>query len=76
MKQLFFLLLMVTTVSVSAQLKVKPDCGILTVDVFKGWVNEVKPNADHEQMKAKLPCFTSFEKEGNTSKCGGGVFFR
>lgn len=68
------MLLPVMTISVSAQLKVKPDCGVITVDVYKGWVNEVKPNADPEQMKAKLPCFTSFEKEGNTSTCGGGVF--
>lgn len=60
--------------SLSAQLKVKPDCGVLTVDVYKGWINETKPNADPEQMKAKLPCFTSFEKEGNASTCGGGVY--
>ena len=76
MKQIFIsLLLLVTANIVSAQLKVKPDCGVVTVDVYKGWVNEVKPNADPEQMKVKLPCFTSFEKEGNTSTCGGGVFF-
>jgi hypothetical protein len=23
----------------------------------------------------KLPCFTSFEKEGNESKCGGGIYY-
>jgi hypothetical protein len=75
MKHSFFLLLLLVTAgSVSAQLKVKPDCGVITVDVFKGWVNEVKPNADPEQMKTKLPCFTSSEKEGNTSTCGGGVY--
>ena len=64
-----------TTVAVSAQLKVKPDCGVLTVDVFKGWINEAKPNADPEQIKAKLPCFTSADKEGNESGCGGGVYY-
>lgn len=75
MKQIFFLLLLAGSVSVSAQLKVKPDCGVLSVDVYKGWINEVKPNADPELMKAKLPCFTSFQKERNESLCGGGVFF-
>lgn len=59
----------------TAQLKTKPDCGLITVDVHKGWINEVKPNDDPEQIKAKLPCFTSFEKEGNESGCGGGVYY-
>lgn len=58
-----------------AQLKTKPDCGTLLVDVYKGWINEAKPNADPEQIKLKLPCFTSFEKEGNESKCGGGIYY-
>ncbi|RXK62080.1 hypothetical protein ESA94_03450 [Lacibacter luteus] len=76
MKKAILLLVLVTvSVMVTAQLKVKPDCGVLTVDVHKGWINEAKPNADPEQIKTKLPCFTSFEKEGTTSTCGGGVFF-
>ncbi|MEJ8819127.1 hypothetical protein [Lacibacter sp. H407] len=76
MKQLLVsMLLLVTSVAVSAQLKVKPDCGVLTVDVFKGWINEAKPNIDPEQIKVKLPCFTSFEKEGPSSTCGGGVYY-
>lgn len=59
----------------NAQLKTKPDCGVITVDVYKGWINEAKPNADPEQIKAKLPCFTSADKEGNESGCGGGVYY-
>jgi hypothetical protein len=75
MKQTIVLLvLLIAGFSTSAQLKVKPDCGVLTVDVYKGWVNEAKPNIDPEQMKAKLPCFTSSEKEGPASTCGGGVY--
>jgi predicted oxidoreductase (fatty acid repression mutant protein) len=58
-----------------AQLKTKADCGNLFVDIYKGWINEAKPNADPEQIKAKLPCFTSFEKEGNESVCGGGIYY-
>ena len=58
----------------SAQLKTKQDCNLIAADVYKGWINEAKPNADPEQIKVKLPCFTSFEKEGNESKCGGGIY--
>lgn len=73
-----FLLLLSFSIAgfaVKAQLKTKPDCGLITVDIHKGWINEAKPNADPEQIKAKLPCFTSFEKEGNESGCGGGVYY-
>ncbi len=70
-----FLLLVFAAFTASAQLKTKPDCGLITVDVHKGWINEVKPNDDPEQIKAKLPCFTSFEKEGDESGCGGGVYY-
>ncbi|MBP6688120.1 MAG: hypothetical protein KA160_09705, partial [Lacibacter sp.] len=76
MKSTFlFLLLFVTGLVGSAQLKTKPDCGLIVVDVYKGWINEAKPNADPEQIKAKLPCFTSFDKESNESGCGGGVYY-
>lgn len=61
--------------STTAQLKAKADCGLITVDVFKGWINQAKPDDDPEQIKIKLPCFSSFEKEGNESKCGGGVYY-
>ena len=59
----FLLVLMMAAFAATAQLKVKADCGVLTVDVHKGWINEAKPNIDPEQIKIKLPCFTSFEKE-------------
>lgn len=76
MKYAFLLAVMFASgLFAKAQLKTKPDCGIITVDVYKGWINEAKPNADPEQIKAKLPCFTSSEKEGNESGCGGGVYY-
>jgi hypothetical protein len=59
-----------------AQLKPKTECQEIVVDIYKGWVNELKPNADPEQLKVKLPCFTLFEKEGNESKCGGSVCYK
>ena len=60
---------------VQAQLQSKPECSNLSADIFKGWINMAAPNADPEQIKTKLPCFTSFEKEGNESKCGGGIYY-
>lgn len=76
MKYAFLLLAMLSVSLITvAQLKTKPDCGVITVDVYKGWINEAKPNADPEQIKAKLPCFTSADKEGNESGCGGGVYY-
>lgn len=76
MKYAFLLFAMLfATMMATAQLKTKPDCGLITVDVYKGWINEVKPNADPEQIKVKLPCFTSADKEGNESGCGGGVYY-
>lgn len=77
MKQtlLFAVLLTLVIAESRAQLKPANACGAIVVDVYKGWVNEAKPNSDPEQIKVKLPCFTSFEKEGNESKCGGGVYY-
>jgi hypothetical protein len=59
----------------NAQLVAKTECNTIVADIYKGWINEARPNADPEQIKAKLPCFTLFEKEGNESKCGGGVYY-
>lgn len=28
------------------------------------------------QIKIKFPCFTSFEEEGTSAKCGAGVFYK
>ena len=49
------IVLMSTSFVATAQLKVKADCGTLIVDVYKGWINEAKPNIDPEQIKIKLP---------------------
>lgn len=60
---------------VNAQLVKKNDCGVIAVDIYKGWINEVKPNSDPEQIKANLPCYTLFENESNENKCGGGIYY-
>jgi hypothetical protein len=68
-------ILLSTTSSSFAQLVSKTECGVIAVDVYKGRINELKPNADPERMKIKIPCFTSFEPEGSESKCGGGIYY-
>ncbi len=78
MTRILFFIVLFNTACFSfsfAQLKAKAECPEIFVDLYKGWVNELKPNADPEQLKAKLSCFTLFEKEGNESKCGGGVYY-
>lgn len=77
MMKYFLLTVIMTTgiLNLDAQLKTKVDCGTMVVDVYKGWINEVMPNADPERIKVKIPCFTSFEPEGNESKCGGAIYY-
>lgn len=61
---------------VSGQLKVKAKCGTFSVDILNGNVNNIKPDFPIPEIKERLPCFTSAEDEGSTSKCGGGVFYK
>lgn len=63
-------------ISASAQLKVKEKCPELIVDILDGTVNKLKPNADPEQIKTQIPCFTSAENESATAKCGGGIYYK
>ena len=74
-RSLLVIVVMIGLSQAKAQLKTKADCGIMIVDVYKGWINEVMPSADPERIKAKIPCFTSFEPESNESKCGGGIYY-
>ena len=58
------------------QLKAKPSCGIFSVDILNGNVNNMKPDVSAAEIKEKLPCFTSSEEDGSSAKCGGGVFYK
>lgn len=58
------------------QLKAKPRCPDIYVDVLNGTVNDIKPNYTQNEIKEKFPCFTSAEDETPTAKCGGGVFYK
>ena len=59
-----------------AQLKPKDNCGEFYIDILDGKINKVRPDFPIEQIKKELPCFTSFEEESATAKCGGGVYFK
>ncbi len=60
----------------SAQLKVKATCASLYVDLLDGKVNGIKPDIAAPELKDKLPCFTSVDEEGGSSKCGGAVNYK
>jgi hypothetical protein len=60
----------------SAQLKTKPTCPELLVDVLDGKVNGVRPDFTADRVKVLLPCFTSSVPEGDSSKCGSNVFYK
>jgi hypothetical protein len=60
----------------NAQLKVKASCATLYVDILDGKVNNIKPDITVNELKDRLPCFTSAEDESSTAKCGGGVFYK
>ena len=61
----------------SAQLKTTPICPAFTVDILDGIINStIVPNSTVGQIKTKFPCFTSFEEEGTSAKCGAGVFYK
>jgi len=71
----FFSMLFYTVVP--AQLKTTPKCPDIDVDILDGIINNnLLPNSTVGQIKLNLPCFTSFEEEGTSAKCGAGVFYK
>jgi hypothetical protein len=61
----------------SAQLKTTVKCPDFNIDILDGIINKnILPNSTVGQIKLNLPCFTSFEEEGTTAKCGAGVFYK
>jgi len=72
---LFFIFTALVTAT-KAQLKTTNICPVFTVDILDGKVNNMRPTYTVDQIKGHLPCFTSFEEESATAKCGGGVFYK
>ena len=61
----------------SAQLKTTPICPTFEVDLLDGIINKaIVPTSTVGQIKLKFPCFTSFEEESTSAKCGGNVFYK
>lgn len=61
----------------SAQLKTTPKCPDIDIDILDGTVNKILlPTSTVGQIKLNLPCFSSFEEEGTSAKCGAGVFYK
>jgi hypothetical protein len=73
---LYFAAMLLCSV-VSAQLKTTVTCPVFNVDILDGTINgTILPISTVGQIKLKFPCFTSFEEEGTTAKCGAGVFYK
>jgi hypothetical protein len=63
--------------TVSAQLKTTVKCPDFNIDILEGRINRsILPSSTIGQIKANLPCFTSFQEEADTSNCGGKVFYK
>jgi len=76
-KQTLLVTLFMSFLSVSmAQLKAKVKCPDFYVDILSGTVNDIKPSYTPNEIKEKFPCFTSAEEEGESVKCGGGIYFK
>lgn len=61
----------------SCQLKTTVRCPAINIDILDGIVNgNILPTSTVGQIKLNLPCFTSFEEEGTSAKCGAGVFYK
>ncbi len=74
---IIFLFSMVSSAVVTAQLQTTPKCPGIAIDILDGIVNKILlPTSTVGQIKINLPCFTSFEEEGTSAKCGAGVFYK
>lgn len=78
MKSIFlFLFYMAMCAEGFAQLKTTPKCPDVDIDILDGIVNKtLLPTSTVGQIKLNLPCFSSFEEEGTSAKCGAGVFYK
>ena len=77
MKTILSIFFLVLYTVASAQLKTTPKCPEFDVDILDGIVNQnILPTSTVGQIKLNLPCFTSFEEEGTSAKCGAGVFYK
>jgi hypothetical protein len=76
MKKTILLLLSLTTAIsfATAQLKAKASCGVFSVDILNGTVNNLRPDFNADQIKEQLPCSTS--EDQSDGKCGRALFYK
>ncbi len=61
----------------SAQLKTSAKCPEFDIDILDGVINKtILPTSTVGQIKLKFTCFTGFEEEGTSAKCGAGVSYK
>ena len=58
----------------SGQLTAKPVCGEFSIDILNGTINNMKPNVNEQEIREKLPCYTSEQKVDST--CGRTLFYK
>ena len=74
---ILFVFALVLSAGASAQLKTTPACPEFKIDILDGIVNgNLLPSSTVGQIKLKMPCFSTFEDEGTSAKCGAGVFYK
>ncbi len=58
---------------VQGQLTAKPACGLFTVDILNGTINNLRPNLNEQEIREQLPCYSSDPKKDST--CGRTLLF-
>lgn len=74
-KIIIFLFSLALCACVQGQLKTTVRCPEFNIDILGGTINkEILPSSTIGQVKHNLPCFSG--TEGDSSKCGEGVFYK
>jgi hypothetical protein len=71
---LTLILLFLLAAEASGQLTAKPVCGVFSVDILNGTINNMKPNVNEQEIREQLPCYTSDQKAD--SICGRTLFYK
>lgn len=59
-----------------SQLKGKINCPEVTVDILDGKVNTLRPDRMPDEIKERIPCFTTAIAENAGDKCGGSIVYK
>ncbi len=77
MKNIFVCLsLLLITGAATAQLKATVVCPTFEVNLLEGNVSGLGPDFTQGQIAKKLPCYSSMLPDGDSSKCGGIIYYK